>query len=203
MSNRPRRVRLSSWRPATARVLRALVGDAFDAPPALRWLLLLPLAVGCVLLVYFHALLFWQRLSDLTLFEPGVALHWLGSLALLFGSYMLRRRGVPLLWGRRAAVLWLLVLLLHVSLPAPVHLEPATLFEPDSAASGLLVLPAAAGLALLAVRLLRALRRAFRRAAAGPAARHRVRPGPPRLARVSSGFASARFARPPPLAPQH
>lgn len=72
------------------------------------------------LVALYHAFLLWQRVADLTLFEPVIAARWLATLVLLLGLFRLHRRGVPLIWGRKALVFWLLVLLLHVSFYGPL-----------------------------------------------------------------------------------
>jgi hypothetical protein len=72
------------------------------------------------LVVLYHAFLLWQRVADLTLLEPAVAVRWLATLLLLLGLFRLHHRGVPLIWGRKALVFWLLVLLLHVSFYGPL-----------------------------------------------------------------------------------
>lgn len=63
--------------------------------------------------VLFHGWLLWQRITDLTLLEPLVALSWGLAALVLVGFVRLRRAGVPLFRGRRALAMWLLVLLLH------------------------------------------------------------------------------------------
>lgn len=68
-------------------------------------------------LVVFHLRLFWQRLTDQSVLEPVVAAKWLITALLLSGLWRLRARGYRLLAGKRAAVFWLLALLLHVQLP--------------------------------------------------------------------------------------
>ena len=72
------------------------------------------------LVVLYHAILLWQRVADLTLLEPAIAARWLATLLLLLGLFRLHHRGVPLIWGRKALVFWLLVLLLHVSFYGPL-----------------------------------------------------------------------------------
>lgn len=200
MSFRMRTLRPSGRASIRARVLGVLMGPARSSGRFAGWLLL-PLMLVGAFLVYFHALLLWQRVTDQTLFEPLVGLRWLGSLALLLGWYALQRRDIPLLWGRRAAVLWLLVLLLHVSFPAPANLDPVALFGPDGEAMpGLLMLPVAAGLALLTAHVLRILRRTSRRSVGAPPGGRPEPFGRPPVARLRSGFGHGRFARPPPLA---
>jgi hypothetical protein len=105
-------------------------------------------AFGVALLVGFHAWLLAQRLAEGRIAEPAVVLRWLAGLGLTAALIGLRRAGVPLLWGRKALVLWLLVLLLHWSAtPAPerilngVHAEEILLVIPATVAT--LVLAAA------------------------------------------------------------
>jgi hypothetical protein len=98
-------------------------------------LVLLPVAA----LVVFHAALLWARVSAGRLADPQVGLRWAGAAALMAALVMLRRQGVSLFWGRRALVFWLLVLLLHAGITAPVPLA----FHADSAKL-LFVLPASA-----------------------------------------------------------
>ena len=74
-------------------------------------------------LVYFHALLFWQRVLSDSLFRPAVALRWLATAVLLVVMLKLLRAGVPLIRGRRAAGFWLVVILLHSSFFGPLSAE--------------------------------------------------------------------------------
>ena len=78
------------------------------------------LAAGLIAgLTLYHGLLLGQRIADLTLLQPLVALRWGAAALLAIGLIQLQRSGVSLLWGRRALILWLLVLLLHAgSVPA-------------------------------------------------------------------------------------
>jgi hypothetical protein len=64
------------------------------------------------LLVLFHAWLLWTHIVAGKAFEPSTALRWLVAVGVLAGFRALSRHGVPLL-GRRAVILWLLVILLH------------------------------------------------------------------------------------------
>jgi multisubunit Na+/H+ antiporter MnhB subunit len=70
-------------------------------------------AVSAVALVIFHLVLFWDQIADGRLLDPAVAVRWGVSALLLAALAALRRAGVPLLWGRRALVVWVLVALLH------------------------------------------------------------------------------------------
>lgn len=92
-------------------------------------------------LIAFHAILLWQRVLDLSLFKPVPAIRWLATAALLVGLYRLHRRGVSLLQGRSAIVLWLLILLLHVSFWAPLP-ELSSACDDWTGAGLLLALPA-------------------------------------------------------------
>lgn len=71
------------------------------------------LRVALVLLAGFHAWLFGDHLIAGSVFDPLVALRWAAGGVLLFAFLWLRRRGVSLVCGRRAIVLWLLVAVLH------------------------------------------------------------------------------------------
>ncbi|RPH37119.1 MAG: hypothetical protein EHM91_15420, partial [Planctomycetota bacterium] len=100
-------------------------------------------------LVLLHASILWDRLANGRMSEPGVALRWLAAGVLVAALVALRRRGVSILWGRRALVLWLLVLLLHAGAAAP--LDPTPRFGPGQL---LVVVPAALAPAFLLLLLL-------------------------------------------------
>jgi hypothetical protein len=74
----------------------------------------LPGRVAILLLAGFHAWLFWGHLVGGRLLDPAVAMRWVAGLLLVAGFAGLRHLGVPLIRGRKAVVLWLLVALLHV-----------------------------------------------------------------------------------------
>jgi len=93
------------------------------------------------LLIAFHAVLLWQRVLDLSLFKPVPAIRWLATAALLIGLYRLHCRGVSLFRGRSELVLWLLVLLLHVSFWGPLT-EPSSTCDVWTGTGLLLALPA-------------------------------------------------------------
>jgi len=77
------------------------------------------IAVSALALVVFHVLLFRDQIGDGRLFDPAVAVRWGISALLLLAIAGLRRAGVPVLWGRRALVVWVLVAVLHwAALPA-------------------------------------------------------------------------------------
>jgi hypothetical protein len=93
------------------------------------------------LLVAFHAVLLWQRLVESTLLQPVPAIRWLATVGLAAALYKLHRNGVSLLRGRGAVILWLLVLLLHVSFWGPMT-DTASTYEGWSGPGLLLALPA-------------------------------------------------------------
>lgn len=93
------------------------------------------------ILIVFHAVLLWQRVLDLSLFEPVPAIRWLATAVLSAGVYRLHRRGVSLIRGRSALVFWLLVLLLHASFWGP-SVESASTLSELSETGLLLALPA-------------------------------------------------------------
>jgi hypothetical protein len=119
-----------------------------------------PIVSGLVLaavagLVALHAAVLWDRVIHGRLSEPEVGLRWLGAVVLIAALFALRRLRVPLLWGRRALVFWLLVLLLHAGAAAPE--DPGPRAEPVRL---LFVLPASVApvgvlLVLLAAQLVR------------------------------------------------
>ena len=101
-------------------------------------------------LVAFHSVLFAERLRDLSILEPGVAIQWVGAAVLLALLAYFKKQLVPLLTGRSAIAFWLLVLLLHL-VPA------AAATPPGSGVDLLLTMPVAwlaAGLIILATHLL-------------------------------------------------
>ena len=80
--------------------------------------------VAVLLLVAFHAWLFWDRFFDGRFFEPAVASRWIAGALLTAALLWFRRTGLPLLWGRKAVVVWLLIVLLHAhAVWSPSHAE--------------------------------------------------------------------------------
>ncbi|QQR75775.1 MAG: hypothetical protein IPJ17_09455 [Holophagales bacterium] len=139
------------------------------------WLIAAASALLTAALVPFHAWLLWERLSDLSIGQPAVAWRWIAALALLAAGLRELRQGRPLLWGRRALVLWTLAFLLHAG-ATPVSTHPIPLSVPPPPAVHLLWLVPfglASGLPELAERFAAAFRRGFvtprpRRRAAPP-----------------------------------
>ncbi len=74
---------------------------------------------GGVALGGLHIAILFRRVADGTLFEPLVMAQWLVALALVTAAGTLRRRGVSVFRGRKAAAFWIVVALMHgiVSLP--------------------------------------------------------------------------------------
>jgi len=64
-------------------------------------------------LVGFHGWLFWVHITTGRLWEPVTAMRWVAAALIVAGFLSLRRAGWPLTSGRRALVLWLLVVMLH------------------------------------------------------------------------------------------
>ncbi len=142
----------------------------------------------------FHTWLFWVHATTGRLLEPATALRWIAALLILTGFLALRRVGRPLVSGRRALVLWLLVALLHghavvgtadLQLAGPVP-ETVSVLLTQIAVTAPAVLLAAGLILLLARRHVgrpRALARADARRSVGsaPLAGHvfRFSPRPP------------------------
>lgn len=150
------RARLSGRRPRGSQMDRT-VPAASGAQPNLRLrrlLLVAPSVIASAILVAYHLVLLWQRLTDLSLLQPAVAVRWIVTVGLLIGLRRMQVAGLPLLWGRRALAFWLLVLLLHVSFLGPLSTENSARGEWSTSAGLALVLTAAAPLVLLSTLLL-------------------------------------------------
>jgi hypothetical protein len=127
----------------------------------LAWLAAGTAAALTLWLVPFHIWLLWERLSDLSIGQPIVALRWLGAVALVAAGIREARQGRSLLRGRRALALWTLAFLLHAG-ATPVQGHPLPLSAPPPPAIHLLwlvPLALAGGLPELAEHLAAALRR--------------------------------------------
>ena len=126
-----------------------------SATPRLRRLLpVAPSVIAVSILVAYHFVLLGQRLADLSLFQPAVALRWLITVALLYALRRMHAAGLPLIWGRRALAFWLLVLLLHVSFLGPLSEEANAGGDWSTSAGLALVLPAMAPLVLMSAIVL-------------------------------------------------
>jgi hypothetical protein len=141
-----------------------------------------------------HGWLLWLRISQGRLLEWGVALRWGAGALLLLTLMALRRRGVPLFWGRRALALWILVLLIHWTAPAS---SAGARAEGPVPPPILFIVPASAWPLALALGLL------WARAAEGRARVFVALGSPSRLLEagrrpLAAGFSVPLFARPPP-----
>jgi hypothetical protein len=145
-------------------------------------------------LAVFHVSLLWTRLVDGQLLDPLVAARWLGAIALTAGLVALRRRGVSLVAGRRALVVWLLVVFLHWSA------KPAIAVADDgqpSTSDLIFVVPSTAAAALVGLGLLVASFAASR--VRRPALACLCTTEPSDAGRTASGWRPPAAARAPPF----
>ena len=134
------------------------------------------------------------RLVDGQLLDPLVAARWLGAAALTAGLIALRRRGVSLVTGRRALVVWLLVVFLHWSA------KPAVTVADDgqpSTSDLIFVVPSTAAAALVGLGLLVATFAASRVRRPALACLCTVEPSD--AGRTASGWRPSAAARAPPF----
>jgi hypothetical protein len=169
---------------------RRVAGRDEALTPRLRWFVSALGLVAVVSLVFLHVSILWARITQGRLGEPLIALRWGAAFVLLLALLALRRRGVPLLWGRRALVFWLLVLVLHAGTGVPQESTPRV--APEQL---LFVLPAAVAPACLLLVILATPPAGA--ALAGPAfaLAHGAALGVPARRR---GFHLALASRPPP-----
>ncbi len=71
------------------------------------------LRASYVLLVVYHTFLLAWHVWEGRLLQPETSIRWVLGGMLFAGFLWLRRLEIPLFWGRKAVVLWLLVALLH------------------------------------------------------------------------------------------
>jgi hypothetical protein len=149
------------------------------------------LTAAVALLVLFHLWLFAGQLWDGRALEPATAMRWLVAGGLVAALAGLRGVGQPVVFGRRAAAIWLLAALLH----GPKALERVQDLQPDVWTEVVAVGLGAAGLGLAVLSVL----------AAGLSHRRR-RPGVaflivdrPLAFGTHPGYALACAARPPPI----
>src|SRR5512142_695866 len=119
MSNSIQLTRPSKQRSVNAMARRRVAGQDEAFAPRVRSFVSALGLVAVVSLVLLHVSILWARVTQGRLAEPVIALRWGAAFVLLFALVALRRRGVPLLWGRRALVFWLLVLVLHAGMGVP------------------------------------------------------------------------------------
>lgn len=150
--------------------------------------------LGIVALVGFHAWLLAVDLFEGRAFEPGTAARWGLAVLALWGFRALSRRGLPLFSGRRAVVLWLLVVVIHCSAGWDGSAAAFARAIPESVAA---LAPVSFAVAALGVVLLAVFTSAARPWAGGrpPFAVPLVVAGLP-----SSGVVFSFSPRPPPLA---
>ena len=135
-------------RSVTTSVSRSSKPDG-GAHRMVRRLLGLGLASAAIALAWFHIGLLWDRLTDLGSLESATALRWLLAAFLILALARLRHLGIPLFWGRRALVLWILVLLLHLQDPYGATQALADAGDGLASEQLLLVLPVSITLAIL------------------------------------------------------
>ncbi len=153
------------------------------------------LIVGAAsVLTAFHGWLLWTRLAAGGAFDPITAVRWAGAALILVALVVLRRLGVSLVWSRQAAVVWLLVALLHVGASPAV---PGSVAARGTDSGLLFAIPAASAAVLsLATLLWNVRRRAIGRVPRpGVVSWIIARPLP---ALAFAGFASCDGPRPPP-----
>lgn len=90
------------------------------SPDRIKWLGKVGLRLLGVSLVLLHGQLLWQRWVDGSLVDLGVIAQWSASGLLVAALVSLRRRHGSIFHGRQAAVLWILVALLHALAGVPV-----------------------------------------------------------------------------------
>jgi hypothetical protein len=124
-----------------------------------RWVTAL-LGAAAAALIVFHVLLLGGDVLRGRVLDPVVAARWLAAVALFGALVAFRQVGVPLLWGRRAAVVWLMVLFLHGH--AAANGQPGALLASEEPGAPVILVLApllVAGLAAAALGVLRRLRR--------------------------------------------
>lgn len=147
-----------------------------------------------ILLAAFHAWLLWTHASTGKLLEADVAGRWGVAVLVAASFWWLARLGIPLVRGRRALVLWLLVLLIH----GHAAWAGAAWRDPLPVPMGIVdLVPAGVSLATTIASVLFLVALVLRRAAAVPLARYVDLPV--RLAGVPAPVSAFRFSpRPPP-----
>jgi hypothetical protein len=163
-------------------------------PSAAARVLTIALRLAGLLLVGFHAVLLLADLDGGRLVDPAVAAQWIVAGILFAALVTFWRLGVPLLWGRKAAVLWVLVLLLHGVAQPPADAALSAGSDATAGTLGLVFLPVlAGGIATLALAAARRLPTHARQHAHTFLRRRDVA-----ARRPSGGFTLLLAARPPP-----
>lgn len=99
----------------------------------------------------FHVWLLFQQAWTGQLSDPAAIARWMLAAALVGGLGALRRRGVPVLFGRQAVAMWVLAALLHGPALVNDHDGFATPAMPEAVVT---VVQAAASIATLGAALL-------------------------------------------------
>ena len=92
---------------------------------------------GGVALGALHIAVLFRRVADGTLLRPLVMAQWLVALGLLTAAEYLRRRGVSVLRGRKAAAFWIVVALMHGIVTLPGGPGVVGVFDPVPIADAL------------------------------------------------------------------
>lgn len=163
-------------------------------PQRLRALGLAAAASAAALLALLHLWLLGSRVAAGDFADPAVALRWAAAAGLVAALAALRRRGVPLLWGRQALAFWVLVLLLHWSAAGPAaEASPPQASRPGSPL--VVLLPSAGALGALFLGTLFLVLAAHGRVTA-------ARRWSPRLGAARHAPPLGRLGLPNPLAPR-
>lgn len=83
--------------------------------------------LAVAVLAVFHAAVLWHRIVDASIAQPAVLAKWIASIALIGALLSLRNAHKALV------IIWLLVALLHVGMPAGILLVLLVLVVPASA----------------------------------------------------------------------
>jgi hypothetical protein len=150
------------------------------------------LTAAGALVAGFHVWLFVSQLGDGRLADVSVLARWGVAAALGVALWYLRRRNVPLFWGRKAVAVWLLAAVLH----GPSLTDRLAVVDTTAAADvAAVMLQVTAGAAWLTLLVLAAV--TFRRRASAAARSFRLVPAPARrsIHRLCSTLVAP---RPPP-----
>ncbi len=146
--------------------------------------------LATAVLVVFHLWLLWTHIVTGRLLEPDVLLRWAVAAFVAAALLALYRLHLSLFWGRRAVVLWLLVVLIHGHAAWSGQTQLALADALPEAVAALMPVGAVAATVLLVV-------------AAARAGERRVA-SLPRLAPVAARFATGPRpgSAPPPFSPR-
>lgn len=114
-------------------------------------LLVVASRAAALALIAFHVWLLWAHILTGRLLDPAVATRWVVGAGLFAGLVGLKRLGVPVLFGRNAAVIWTLVAVLHCHAAITT---PAAGAHPSGPSAAVLVVPVTLGSAAFGLGLL-------------------------------------------------